>query len=292
MISRRIFTLGSVGVALLPGQGWAATRIEPGWDAEMADIERRVRGRLGVGVHDTATGLRLGWREDERFPMASTFKLLLAAWALQRADRGLDSLQARVRFDAAMLQPHSPVTGPHAGGPGMTVAQLCEAVVTISDNTAANLLLARYGGPAGFTAFVRSLGDAVTRLDRNEPMLNEGRAGDPRDTTSPRAMLRSMHAVTVGEALSPASRAQLIDWLVASRTGDRRLRAGVPGWRVGDKTGTGGNGSSNDIGLLWPPGRPAPVLVSCYITQSTEPDAQRDAAIAAVAQAVARRIAG
>src|SRR5829696_2557262 len=139
---------------------------------------------------------------------------------------------------------------PAAGGEGgMTVAELSDAAVTLSDNTAGNLLLASFGGSAGLTAYVRSLGDDTTRLDRIETALNEAAPGDPRDTTTPAAMLGTMQKLLVGEALSRASREQLTAWLVANKTGDQRLRAGVPqGWRVGDKTGTGGHGATNDIG--------------------------------------------
>jgi len=168
------------------------------------------------------------------------------------------------------------------------VGELCAATVSLSDNAAANLLLARHGGPAAFTAFVRSLGDGTTRLDRTEPALNEAQVGDPRDTTTPLAMLRTMQKLVLGDALTPASCAWLQRWLVETSTGDQRLRAGVPGWKVGDKTGTAGDsGTANDIGVLWPPGGAAPVLVTCYLTRSTASPAQRDAAIAQVARAVA-----
>jgi beta-lactamase class A len=163
-----------------------------------------------------------------------------------------------------------------------TVAELCEAAVALSDNVAANLLLASFGGPAGLTAFVRSLGDPVTRLDRIETALNEGTPGDPRDTTTPAAMLDAMRTLLVGEALSPGSREQLIAWLVANKTGDQRLRAGMPeGWRVGDKTGTGGHGATNDIAVVWPPGRAA-ILVAAYYAESEASDAQRSAVLADV----------
>ncbi|GKS91371.1 class A beta-lactamase [Acidovorax sp. SUPP2539] len=268
---------------------------EVAWQAAMQRLESALDGhpkaRLGVAMLDTGSGLSLGWRQDERFPMASTFKLLLAAWMLERVDRGQEALDRRVHFDASALVAYSPVTEKRVGDVGITVGELCEGTVTLSDNTAANLLLARHGGPQGFTAFARSLGDTVTRLDRTEPTLNEAIAGDPRDTTTPQAMLQSLRKVALGDALSPASRAQLVEWIVATKTGDKRLRAGVPGWRVGDKTGTGNQGSSNDIGVLWPPGGGAPIVVTCYITQTTATPEKRDATIAEVARQVARAVA-
>ena len=256
----------------------------------MQKLESSLGGRLGVAMLDTGSGQALGWRQDERFPMASSFKLMLAAWMLERVDRGQESLDNRVYFDASALVPYAPVTESRVGAVGITVRELCEGTVTLSDNPAANLLMARHGGPQGFTAFMRTLGDQYTRLDRTEPTLNEAAPGDPRDTTTPLAMLQSMRKVVLGDALTPASRAQLIDWMVATKTGDQRLRAGVPGWRVGDKTGTGKNGSSNDIGVMWPPGGGAPVLVCCYMTQTAASPQQRDTTIAQVAREVARAV--
>ncbi len=143
------------------------------------------------------------------------------------------------------------------------------------------------GGPAGVTAFLRETGDQVTRLDRTEPTLNEGRPGDPRDTTTPFAMAATLQRLVLGNVLLPASRSQLADWLVAGRTGATRLRAGVPAdWRVGEKTGTNNIGTANDVGVLWPPRR-APLVVTAFVTESTAPPDAQDAAIAAVARLVA-----
>ncbi len=150
----------------------------------------------------------------------------------------------------------------------MTLADLCAAALNWSDNTAANLLLQAIGGPAGFTSYVRGLGDSVTRLDRNEPTLNTAIAGDERDTTTPLAMARDIETVLLGKALSEASQRQLAEWLIGDKVGDKRLRAGLPAsWRVGDKTGSGDNGRANVIGILWPPGR-APIMAASYFTGS------------------------
>jgi len=258
------------------------------WNETLANIERNAQGRLGVAVLDTGSGLALGWRQDERFAMASTFKAVLAGWMLALVDQGKERLDARVHYAAADVVAYSPVSGARAGdGGGLTVGELCSATVSLSDNTAANVLLARHGGPAGFTAFVRSLGDGITRLDRNEPGLNEAAVGDPRDTTTPLAMLQTLQKLVLGDALTPPSRAWLQRWLVETSTGDKRLSAGVPGWKVGDKTGTAGDsGTANDVAVMWPQGRAAPVLVTCYLTRSTASPELRDAAIADVARAV------
>lgn len=256
-------------------------------ERRLAGIEEGVGGRLGVALLDLGTGLRAGWRQDERFPMCSTFKFLAAAAILARQDQGLDSLGRRVKFTTANLVEYSPATGPRADGEGMTLAELCEAAVTLSDNTAGNLMLNSLGGPEGLTAFARSLGDEVTRLDRYETALNEALPGDPCDTTTPAAMFDDMRKLLLGSALSPASRERLLGWLVANKTGAARLRAGLPkDWRVGDKTGSGDRGTANDIAILWPPGR-EPVLVTVYLTGSDTDMNRRNAAIAEVGRLVA-----
>jgi beta-lactamase class A len=246
----------------------------------LADLERRNGGRLGVAVLDTANGRSIGHRSDERFPLTSTFKFLAAALVLARVDRGLEQLDRRIVFSDKDLVTYSPVTKDHVGPNGMSVADICAAAVTLSDNTAGNLMLASFGGPAALTAYARSLGDGLTRLDRIETALNEAAPGDPRDTTTPNAMLGDMQRLLVGDALSADSRHQLTQWLLASKTGTKRIRAGLPSdWRVGDKTGGGDNGTVNDIAVAWPPGR-APILVAVYFTGSTIPDDARSAVIA------------
>ncbi len=259
----------------------------PVMSARLAEIEKTSGGRLGVCVLDTGTGRRVAHRPDERFPMCSTFKFLAAALVLARVDDGKERLERRVVFQAGDLVSYSPVTEKRVGGSGMTVAELCEAAITYSDNSAGNLMLASFGGPQGLTRYMRAIGDTRTRLDRIETELNEARPGDPRDTTTPDAMQRSMQKILLGDVLSQSSRAQLLQWLDANKTGDLRLRAGLPpGWHVGDKTGSGDNGAACDIAILRPPGR-APILVAVYLTETTAAMAVRNAAIASVGEAVA-----
>lgn len=234
----------------------------------LGELERRSGGRLGVAILDTGKGTSLMHRATERFPMCSTFKLLAAAAVLARVDRKQDSLERRIPFTKADLLEYAPVTTPRVAEGAMPLGDLCDAAITMSDNTAANLMLATFGGPQGLTSFARSIGDTVTRLDRTEPTLNMATPRDPRDTTSPAAMLNAMKRLLLGDALSSASRERLIAWLVATKTGNARVRAGVPaGWRVGDKTGTGNYGSTNDLAIIFPPGR-APVLVAAYLTET------------------------
>jgi beta-lactamase class A len=287
--TRRSLLMAGIGAAWLwpVGPALAAGRTPSKSQSKLAALERRHGGRLGVSVLDMESGRRIGHRADERFPMCSTFKFLAAAQVLARVDRGEERLDRRVVYAKDDLVAYSPITEQHAGEHGMTMAELCHAAVTVSDNTAGNLLLASFGGPTGLTAFARSLGDEVTRLDRIETELNEAIPGDPRDTTTPAAMLSDMRALLAGDALSPASRVQLADWLIATTTGDQRIRAGLPqGWRVGDKTGTSGNGITNDIAIAWPPGR-APLLITAYYAESSIPQDQRNTVLAEVGRIAA-----
>jgi beta-lactamase class A len=203
--------------------------------------------------------------------MCSTFKALAAGFVLARVDKGEENLQRRVSYGKDKLVDYSPLSEKHAGADGMTIAELCEAAVTVSDNTAANLLLESFGGPPVLTDWLRSIGDGTTRLDRTEPTLNEGRKDDPRDTTTPDAMLDTLGNLTLGSILTEASCDRLIAWLVASTTGKERLRAGLPqDWKIGDKTGTGPNGSLGDIAVIWPPDR-GPIVAAVYIGEATVP---------------------
>jgi beta-lactamase class A len=288
---RRVLLMGTLLSIPLLGQALGPLHAaQPGDRIErLRLIEKRSGGRLGVVIMDMANGGQFGVRADERFPLCSTFKFLAAACVLARTDRGEDRLDRRIRINRADLVDYSPGTEPHVGS-DMSLAELCDAALTLSDNTAGNLLLESFGGPAGLTDFSRSIGDAVTRLDRIEPELNEALPGDPRDTTTPAAMTGNLRRLLLGDGLSRQSRDQLIAWMRANKTGDARLRAGVPaGWRVADKTGSGRNGATNDIGLLWPPGGP-PLIVAAYLAEtSATPDARNAAIAGAAALAVTVR---
>lgn len=252
----------------------------------LASLERSVGGRVGVFALDTATGKTVARREDERFAMCSTFKWVLAAAILHRVDRGELTLADSVAYGRSDLQEYAPVTIEHVNDGSMTVEALAQAAVTVSDNTAANLLLGKVGGPGGLTQFVRQQGDTVTRLDRDEPTLNESLDGDERDTTTPKAMVGLMRAILVDRVLSSASRDQLLGWMRACKSGLKRLRAGLPeGWVAGDKTGTGANGSHNDVMIAAPEGR-APILVASFMSGSRTPGITLEAAHASIARLV------
>jgi beta-lactamase class A len=257
------------------------------------EIEARVGGRMGVAAWDTATNASLTHRAQERFAMCSMFKWLLAAQMLQMDEHAPGFRDQHVRFNAAYLANlgHTPATTANLARGWMTVAELAQAAVEQSDNGAANLLLEGAMGPEGFTRFLRASGDAVTRLDRTEMALNENLPGDERDTTTPDAMARTMiRVLTTDAVLNAASRETLTGWLIANQTGAARLRAGLPAtWRAGDKTGTGGgeHNATTDVAIAWPPGR-APIVIACFLSESTVDADARNVAHADVARIVAQ----
>ncbi|MDF3022386.1 MAG: Beta-lactamase [Steroidobacteraceae bacterium] len=265
MVSRRsVLSLVLAAAAATPAHSAGAQRA-------LKALHKRIGGRLGVHILDSQSGRRIAYDDDSRYAMASTFKLPLAAALLWQVDHGAFPISRTLAISTADLKPTSPAVEARlaAGATGMTISELCAAVVVHSDNAAANVLLAGIGGPHAFTQFMRSIGDKVTRLDRNELDLNENQPGDERDTTTPRAMVDSLLRIFTQDVLSLTSRAMLIDWMSASRTGLDRVRAGIPkSWPAGDKTGTGPNGAVNDLCLVYPPDR-RPIFVAVYMSEST-----------------------
>jgi len=277
-------------VLALPVAGLARAAVAGNPLQALEALERRTGGRLGVAAWRRGGVDALAWRGDERFPLCSTAKAMVAAAVLARVARTPGLLDERVRYARADLVSWSPVTEQHAGT-GMTVAELCAAALQHSDNSACNLLLDRLGGPSAVTAFARRIGDTAFRLDRRETELNAAVPGDVRDTTTPRAMAASLEALLLDEALAPDGRRRLLDWMLGCETGAERIRAGFPaGWRVADKTGTGSYGTTNDVGLVLPP-QGDPLIVAIYFTQTT-PDAGADSRVVGEAAAIVARALG
>jgi beta-lactamase class A len=247
----------------------------------LADIERRNGGRLGVFAIDTGSGRTLAHRADERFLMCSTFKGLLAAQVLSRVDAGKEDPARLVRYTEKDLVFTSPVTKAHVAQGAMSVGALCQAIVEVSDNTAAVLLMRGAGGPAGLTQFVRS--DTVTRSDRYEPESNK--YSGVLDTTTPRSITKSASQILLGNVLSPQSRAQLENWMIACTPGLNRLRAALPpDWIAGDRPGTSVEEETNDYAIVRPPGR-APLLIAAYYDAPALAMAAREAVLREVGAA-------
>jgi beta-lactamase class A len=283
ILSRRSLLIGASLAPLAAKPLWAA---ESGVQDRLREIETGVGGRLGVAALDMESDRRVDYRSSSLFPMCSTFKLLLAGAVLSKVDRGTESLDREIPLTQADLLDYAPVAKPLLAKGHITVAEACAGAVVESDNSAANLLLSSIGGPGALTLFARTLGDKTTHLDRIEPFLNEATPGDARDTTSPAAMLNVLGMLLLQDALSGESRDKLTDWLVKSRTGLAKLRAGMPqDWKIGDKTGLGEHGSTCDVAIAWPPGR-RPLLLCAYLTDSTATLDERNKALAGVARLI------
>ena len=275
MQRRTLLTYGTAAL-LLAGCSSMSKKQQAATDklqATLARIEADAKGRLGVAVVDAGSGLEAGWRMEERFPMCSTFKLLLAANVLHRVQGGDLSLERRQYFAPSQVVAYSPVSQSRAGdGGGMSLLELCEAAIVVSDNTAANLVLSTLGGPAAVTAFARSIGDDRTRLDRWETELNTALPGDPRDTSTPSAPASGYRALLTGDVLPVPQRQQLMDWMLGNQTSS--MRAGLPpGWTSADKTGSGDFGSTNDVGLAIGPNGQRVLLAIMIRSRSADRDA-------------------
>jgi beta-lactamase class A len=239
----------------------AAALPPPDLTGRFDQLERRYEGRLGVYVPAAGATPEIAYRADERFAFCSTFKAPLVAAVLNH--NPLTHLDKVVTYTHDDIRSVSPVTEQHVHN-GMTIRQLCDAAIRYSDGTAANLLLADLGGPAAFTAYLRSLGDTVSRLDQGEPELNRDAPNDERDTTTPRAMALVFQKLVLGGALPPDKGALLTDWMARSTTGAKRIRAGFPAdWKVIGKTGSGDYGRTNDVAVVWSPGN-VPHVVTVY----------------------------
>lgn len=259
--------------------------------AELERIEQDLDARIGFAAHNLATGQRWEVNADERFAMSSTFKTLACGALLAQVEEGQLALDTEVSFDASELVTYSPVTEQVAGDQPMTLFELCDATMSTSDNTAANLVLEALGGPEAITAFARSMDDRTTRLDRYETELNEATPGDERDTTTPNAMLATLETLVLGDVLTPESRQQLQDWMKGNAVADGLFRAAMPDWIIADRTGAGGYGSRSITAIIWPPEQ-APTVVVFYITETEASFEARNAAIASLGEVIQQTLQG
>ena len=254
-------------------------------DEQFTRLEAKAKTRIGVAAIDLSTNRTVEYRSGERFVMCSTFKVLAVAAALKRVEENKEKLDRFVPYGEAQLLTYAPVTREHVKEGGMTLEALCAAAIEMSDNTAANLVLEAIGGPEKWTEFARSLGDNVSRLDHNEPELNVARPGKDDDTTTPAAMCADLQRLFTSDVLTVASRTQLERWMQQSQTGSMIRDALPPGWKVGDKTGRSGDGATNDIAVVRPPGG-GPIFLAIYTVDPAEPQEARNQLVAEVAKAV------
>ncbi|ANF58755.1 class A beta-lactamase [Halotalea alkalilenta] len=282
----KFFTL-LLGVTLMASTaGGMAQAADDAVLIKAREIEQRLEARVGLAIYDTGSNQSWLYKADERFPMASTFKAFACATLLHQVDAGGRDLDQTVALAEVDLVPYAPVMEKLVGQ-RVSLGELCAAAMRTSDNLAANKVLDSIGGPQGVTAFMRSIGDDTTRLDRWEPDLNQATPGDVRDTTSPAAIATSLRELVLGDTLSASSRARLTAWLVENEVGGPLLRSGIPqDWRIGDRTGAGGYGSRGVVAVIWPPER-EPIVAAIYITGTNATMDERNAAIAELGEALA-----
>lgn len=261
-LKRRRLIFGGIALGVLGSAAVAKS------DAigQLQSMEHRLTARIGAHAENLQTGRIFQHRPDERFAMCSTFKAALAALCLRQVDQGQLDLSDQLAFQASDILPTSRVTSEHVAAGRMAIGELCRAIVEHSDNTAANLLLSRVGGPAAMTQFFRDIGDTTSRLDRIETALNSNIPGDDRDTTSPEAMAKNLHQLLIsGDQLTRPSQDLLVRWMRNEHNGQNRIRAAVPDdWIVANKPGTSLNGAANDIAVLWSPNG-VPFIVTVFI---------------------------
>ncbi len=242
----------------------------------LLQYEKETGGRIGLYALNLSTGALIQWRAHERFVMCSTFKASLAACVLKRVDQGQSKLEDLISYDSSDLLDYAPIAKFNLDKGALSLRELCKASVELSDNTCANLLLAHIGGPPALTDFWRSLNDKVSRLDHNEPALNRSRPGDFEDTTTPAAMVSNLKNLLFGNTLSDDSRKYLTEWLIGCKTGENRLRAGLPkNWSIGDKTGNNGSDAAGDIAVAWSE-QGVPWIISAYTQGGTPTPAKID----------------
>ncbi|WP_030902962.1 class A beta-lactamase [Streptomyces sp. NRRL F-5126] len=260
-----------------PAAAVSASASPAALDRKLAALEKRYHAHVGLYVLDTKTGRTVSYHADRRFAHCSTIKALAAGVLLKRtSDARLDHV---ITYRKADLVSYSPITSKHVAH-GMTLRAVITAALEYSDNTAENLMLAQLGGPESLESALRKMGDATTNADRTEPSLNDATPGDTRDTSTPRALGTDLRAFLLGDALPAGRRSMLRNWMVHNTTGTDYIRAGVPaGWKVGDKTGSGGYGTRNDIAIAWPPAR-GPVVISVLTDRGTANAPSGDALIA------------
>lgn len=256
---------------------------------KVQEAEKQINARIGLAVRNTGSGEIWRYRADERFPMASTFKALACGALLARIDEGEENGDRLVTIRQDDIVTYSPLTENWVGQ-AVSLGDLCDATMRTSDNTAANKVLEAIGGPQGLTAFLRLQGDIDTRLDRWETELNEAIPGDPRDTTTPDAIVNVLHKLLLEDSLSSNSRKILTNWLMANEVGGPLMRAGIPEtWRIGDRTGAGGYGTRGIVAIIWPPEQ-KPLIAAIYITQTEASMEQRNRVIASIARQLAESL--
>lgn len=285
MSHRLFFSIGILSIIGISMPAFCGAQ-ESSAQTQLAQLEASTGGRLGVAAVDTGNNQRIQYRANEHFPMGCTSKVIGVAAILKKSMTDKQLLQETIKYNKDDLTNWTPITEKHLAE-GMNIKALCSAAISYSDNTAMNLLTKKLGGPAGLNAFARSINDNHFKLDHWWPDEALASPASGEDTTTPAAMEESLRKLVVGNVLAAPQREMLITWLKNNKTGDSRIRAGVPkGWIVGDKTGTGFNyGTTNDIAVIWPP-KCNPIVVTMYYSSNDKNAPKREDVIASATRIV------
>lgn len=249
------------------------------------NIENDLNATIGVAVYDTKANSTWAYNGDKSFPLMSTAKVLVCAYLLAEVDAKKFSLEAKIMIMQGQIVTYSPVMEKHVNTM-LSLKDICSATLSISDNSAMNILLDQLGGPTKLTAFMRSIDDSITRLDRKEPALNEAMLDDVRDTTTPQAMVSSLNSIFFAEVLSHASKVQLMEWMKANKVSGALTRSVLPqDWKIADRSGAGGFGSRGIVAILWPPQK-QPIIICIYLKQTGATLEERNLAIARISEAI------
>ena len=247
-------------------------------DLNFGELEAKYDAQIGVYVLDTNDNSEIAYNADQRFAYCSTHKVLSVGALLQR--KSLDELGERRIYSAEEILPYSAITKAHVAD-GLTLAEICEAALRVSDNTAANLVIAELGGIDAFRDSLRAIGDDVTEPARLETELNIFSPDSPADTTTPRRLAKDLELYLLGDLLSDEKKSLLATWMSDNAITDDLIKAGVPkGWKVLDKSGAGINYvTRNDVAVIYPPNK-KPIVVA-IMTRRNEESARFDSALVA-----------
>lgn len=247
--------------------------------------KRLLNADIGAAIFDVDQQKLWHYNGDARFPLMSTFKVLACAKLLVDVEKGIQRFNTSTMITKSDLIYWSPITK-HMIGEKMSLKQACSATMTMSDNTAANIVLTGINGPKALTQFLRDIGDNVTRLDRIEPQLNQALKDDKRDTTSPSAMVKTLHTLLFGNVLTAPSKAQLTQWMIDNKVTGSLLRSVLPKpWSIADRSGAGGFGSRAIAAIVWSE-KQTPLIIAIYLTQTEATKAERDKAIATIGETI------
>ncbi|MCF6766562.1 class A beta-lactamase [Thiotrichales bacterium 19S3-7] len=254
---------------ILPFSLFASEANQLVFQEQIHQLELEYGGKIGITVIDTSNNATLRYHSNDRFPYCSTFKFIVVGAILKQSNHNPNLLTQRIYYTKNdIVNAYSPYTIDNLkqGNSSMSVKALSKAAM-YSDTTATNLLIKKLGGNDKVIEFAHSIGNTPFRLDRMEPHINTAIPGDQRDTSTPYAMAYSMQQIALGNVLNKMQKDYFQQWLRLNQTGDQRIRAAAPSnWIVGDKTGTGDYGTTNDVAVLWPPNH-KPIIISIYYTQ-------------------------